>query len=189
MIALVIGIPSSRWGAKPFVIHPTLYPALQIQTYLDEEIYEEASVRNLPAFTRFLEFAGHENGNTLNYTAISMQLGVSSKTVKEYFSILEVIKAIAYLGEEIDVSFFLTSDGAEVDLVPEKHGRVVPVEIKPATAPKTPSGLRSFLRDHEVCGAYCVCRTPRAYAAENITYLPWQALIEKLYTSTLFPEV
>jgi len=220
-----------------------------VQTYLNEEIYEEAAIRNLPAFTRFLEFAGHENGNTLNYSAISMQLGVSSKTVDEYFRILEdtllafrlmpynkshrkrivkhpkfyfidpglvfalkrmlsvaltegtplfgdafehfvileVVKAISYLGEEINVSFFRTSDGAEVDLILDKHGRVIPIEIKSSAAPGKPSGLRSFLRDHDVHSAYCACRTPRAYRMEDVTFIGWQSLVEKLYEGTLFP--
>lgn len=219
-----------------------------VETYLKEEIYEEALIRNLPAFTRFLEFAGHENGNTINYSAISMQLGISSHTVKEYFSILEdtllgfflmpyhkshrkrltkhpkfyfidpglvfalkkmlsveliegtalfgdafehfiileATKAISYTGEEITTSFFRTTDGAEVDLILEKHGQIIPVEIKSSTAPKIPSGLRSFLRDHEVHTAYCVCRTPRAYKLNNITFIPWQTWIEKIYDATLF---
>lgn len=223
--------------------------ASYVETYLNEEIYEEAAIRNLPAFTRFLEFAGHENGNTLNYAAISMQLGVSANTVREYFRILadtllgfilkpyakshrqrvvkhpkfyfvdtgiafalrrmlsielteapplfgdafehfiiiEIMKAITYLNEEIEMSFFRTSDGAEVDLVLEKHGRTIPIEIKSSTAPGKLSGLRSFLRDHEVSAAYCACRTPRAYSQEGVRFIPWQDLLLRVYDGALFP--
>ncbi|MDI6731247.1 MAG: AAA family ATPase [Candidatus Margulisbacteria bacterium] len=60
-----------------------------VDTYLREEIAQEAIVRNLPAFTRFLEFAADENGNILNFQKIAREIGIHSKTIKEYFQILE----------------------------------------------------------------------------------------------------
>lgn len=218
-----------------------------VTTYLQEEVLDEALIRNLPAFTKFLQFAGHESGHILNYSGISAQIGVSSNTVKDYFQILEdsllgfslpsyqrshrgrlvkhpkfylvdtglvfalrkmlslelsegspqygdafehfvvqeTMKAIAYTEEDISPCFFLTSDGAEVDLVLEKHGEVVPVEIKSSTQPRPPSGLRSFMGDHQVRETYCVCRTPRMYRERGITFLPWQDYIERLYEQSL----
>ncbi|MFQ5680879.1 MAG: ATP-binding protein [Candidatus Omnitrophota bacterium] len=60
-----------------------------VETYLKEEIQQEALTRNIPAFARFLELAGHENGNVLNFQNIAREVGVHSKTVKEYFYILQ----------------------------------------------------------------------------------------------------
>jgi len=57
--------------------------------YLKEEIVAEALIRNVPAFTRFLEIAALSNGAVINYTNIASECGVSSPTVKEYFQILE----------------------------------------------------------------------------------------------------
>ncbi len=60
-----------------------------IGDYLQEEIKEEALVRKLGVFTRFLEVAAFSSGEVLNYSKIATDSGVSSVTVKEYFSILE----------------------------------------------------------------------------------------------------
>lgn len=68
-------------------------PAMRIQAYigdyLQQEIVEEAIVRKLNSFTRFLQVAALSNGEIVNYTNIAQDCGISSKTVKEYFSILE----------------------------------------------------------------------------------------------------
>ena len=59
-----------------------------IDVYLREEIKEEALVRSLELFQRFLEVAAISDGEIINYTNIASDCGVSAKTVKEYFSIL-----------------------------------------------------------------------------------------------------
>ena len=41
------------------------------------------------AFTRFLQVAALTNAEIVNYTNIAQECGISAKTVKEYFSILE----------------------------------------------------------------------------------------------------
>lgn len=68
-------------------------PAMRIQSYigdyLQQEIVEEAIVRKLDSFTRFLQVAALSNGEIVNYTNIAQDCCISSKTVKEYFSILE----------------------------------------------------------------------------------------------------
>lgn len=60
-----------------------------VNTYLKEEIKEEALVRNVKGFSNFLKFAAQENGNLLNFSNIARDVGVDSKTIKEYFYILE----------------------------------------------------------------------------------------------------
>lgn len=57
--------------------------------YIQQEIVEEAIVRRLDSFTRFLHVAALSNTEIVNYTNIAQDCGISSKTVKEYFSILE----------------------------------------------------------------------------------------------------
>ena len=68
-------------------------PSKRIQAYigdyLQQEIVEEAIVRQLDAFTRFLQVAALNNTEIINYTNIAQNCGISAKTVKEYFSILE----------------------------------------------------------------------------------------------------
>jgi hypothetical protein len=73
-----------------------------------------------------------------------------------------------------------------VDLILEKHGSIIPVEIKSSQEPHGLGGLKSFLKDHTVCNAYCVCKTPRPYKINDIIFIPWQDFIERLYTRSLF---
>ena len=60
-----------------------------IGIYLKEEIQEEAVVRQLSSFNRFLDVAAQCDGEMINYTNIAQDCGVSATTIKEYFNILE----------------------------------------------------------------------------------------------------
>lgn len=60
-----------------------------IDVYLKEEIKEEALVRNLNSFQRFLEVAALTDGEIINNNNIAQDCGVSSNTVSNYFDILE----------------------------------------------------------------------------------------------------
>jgi predicted AAA+ superfamily ATPase len=60
-----------------------------VHDYLKEEIQAEALTRNLPAFSRFLQTAAVTNGMLLNYSNAARESGVSVKTIREYYQILE----------------------------------------------------------------------------------------------------
>lgn len=60
-----------------------------VSVYLKEEIKAEALVRNLQAFSRFMEVAALSDGEMINYSNIANDCGIDSKTVKEYFTILQ----------------------------------------------------------------------------------------------------
>lgn len=82
-------------GALPGIVQ-TLSPEdreidLQsyVETYLEEEIRAEALVRNIGSFLRFLEFAGLESGNIINFHSLSKEIGVNHTTIASYFEILE----------------------------------------------------------------------------------------------------
>lgn len=57
--------------------------------YLREEILSEAVVRKIEAFSRFLMIAARMNGELLNFEAVGSDAQVPSRTVREYFSVLE----------------------------------------------------------------------------------------------------
>lgn len=59
-----------------------------VETYLKEEVLQEAFVRKAEGFIRFLEVAGQMNGKPLNFTKVSRDCGVTAKTAQQYFSIL-----------------------------------------------------------------------------------------------------
>lgn len=58
-------------------------------TYLKEEVLDEALVRKMPAFSRFLELAADQSGMPVNYTNMAAETGVRSKTIREYYQLLE----------------------------------------------------------------------------------------------------
>lgn len=59
-----------------------------VNDYLKEEIKAEGLVRNLAAFSQFLDVAAFSNGETLNYANLSRDCAVDAKTIKEYYQLL-----------------------------------------------------------------------------------------------------
>lgn len=82
--ALLYGMLPPYYLAK----NPAKLLSGYIDVYLKEEIQEEALVRNLADFQRFLSVAALTSGEIVNYTNIAMDCGVSAKTVQSYFNIL-----------------------------------------------------------------------------------------------------
>ena len=76
---------------------PSMYEADQprrmldayIADYLRQEVAAEGLVRNLPAFSDFLDAAALSDGDPVNYSNIARECGVSGPTAKAYFGILE----------------------------------------------------------------------------------------------------
>ncbi|HCC54591.1 MAG TPA: AAA family ATPase [Desulfobulbaceae bacterium] len=60
-----------------------------VADYLKEEIAAEGLVRNLPVFSGFLNLASLSDTELVNYSTIARDCGVSSQTIKQYFTILE----------------------------------------------------------------------------------------------------
>lgn len=60
-----------------------------ISDYLKEEVAAEGLVRNLPAFSGFLNAAALCDGEIINFSNVAADCGVSSHTAKSYFEILE----------------------------------------------------------------------------------------------------
>lgn len=59
-----------------------------INTYLKEEIKEEALVQNFTHFSRFLKVAALTNTEQLNYANVSQETGIPATSVRSYFEIL-----------------------------------------------------------------------------------------------------
>jgi len=59
-----------------------------VTTYLNEEIKQEAIVRSLEPFIRFLEVSSIMNGQIWNNSEISRQVGASRTTVEGYLSVI-----------------------------------------------------------------------------------------------------
>lgn len=83
--ALTYGMLPPHYIAKD----PNRRLSAYIDVYLKEEIKEEALVRNLNSFQRFLEVAALTDGEMINNNNIAQDCGVSANTVANYFDILE----------------------------------------------------------------------------------------------------
>jgi predicted AAA+ superfamily ATPase len=83
--AVTYGMIPSHYLAK----NPSRLLSGYIDVYLKEEIKEEALVRNLDSFHRFLEVAALTDGEIINNNNIAQECGVHATTVSSYFDILE----------------------------------------------------------------------------------------------------
>ncbi|MBF0208849.1 MAG: ATP-binding protein, partial [Oligoflexia bacterium] len=59
-----------------------------VETYLREEVQQEALTRNLPAYSAFLEHMALRNSQVINLQNLSPQIGVARTTLKGYLDIL-----------------------------------------------------------------------------------------------------
>jgi uncharacterized protein len=83
-----------RYGTLPAVVTGTEEDARDLlraysEVYLKEEIQAESIVRNLGGFARFLDVAAGQSGEILNFSAIGRDAMLATRTVQEYFQILE----------------------------------------------------------------------------------------------------
>ena len=68
---------------------PKRFLKAYVEDYLTQEIQAEGIVRKLPNFIRFMDSLRFCHGETLNYSNIARECYIDSKTVKEYFQVLE----------------------------------------------------------------------------------------------------
>lgn len=59
-----------------------------VDTYLQEEIREEALVRNYGAFRAFLSLAAERSGTELRYEGLAQRTGVAAGTIRNFYGIL-----------------------------------------------------------------------------------------------------
>ncbi len=69
-----------------------------INTYLSRDVKEQSNVSDLLEFKKFMVALASRNGEQLNYSSISKELGITDKTVKSWINIL-VTSGIVYLLE------------------------------------------------------------------------------------------
>jgi predicted AAA+ superfamily ATPase len=69
--------------------HPKKLIDAYIGNYLKDEIVAEAKIRNITAFSQFLDAAAFSNGEMVNYSNIATDCGISHNTVREYFHMLD----------------------------------------------------------------------------------------------------
>lgn len=237
-----------RYGSLPAAVTGSASAARDLlasyaETYLREEVQAEALVRNLGGFARFLDVVAAENGGIVNASAVARDAALATRTVQEYYQILEdtlvgyrleawrasprarlvghprfylfdtgVTNAlVGRLGSAPDASwrgrlfeqwvvlecarlldygrtearlyYWRTHNGAEVDLLIERHGRLrLAIEIKAKTrvARADLSGLRSFGDAHPRVRRVVVAEVPEPYRLDGVEVLPYALFFARL---------
>ncbi len=85
-------LQASKYGLLPAIQtepDPKKYLEAYVTTYLREEVLQEGLLRNLGAFTRFLETASFSQGSILTIADVARECACGRKTVEGYFNILE----------------------------------------------------------------------------------------------------
>ncbi len=101
----------------------------------------------------------------------------------EQFVILETYRLLHYLQSEANLYFWRTNNGAEVDLIIEKHGKIVSAfEIKFSSniAGAHLSGLRAFRDEHPKVPCAVISTSSNTYEIDKIKILSWQIYLERL---------
>lgn len=101
----------------------------------------------------------------------------------EQFLVLETYRTLHYCKSESRLFFWQTNHGAEVDLLIERHGKIVAAfEIKASSriSGSHLSGIRAFREQHSKTPCAIVCTTEHPYEMEGVRVLPWERYLEGL---------
>ncbi len=85
-------VDSLQIGLVPLItnaLSPRETLASYVALYLKEEVQMEGVVRNIGAFSRFLEAASFSHGSTINVSEIARECQVKRKTVDNYLAVLD----------------------------------------------------------------------------------------------------
>ncbi len=214
------------------------------ETYLKEEVAAEGLVREIGPFAQFLDIAAANDGETVNFNNIARECLVSSKTVQQYYQILEdtflatkipawsrsrrrrlishpryyffdtgvtnvlshtlsepmdprtvgrrfeqfvisqIATAIHYRGADLELYYWRTNHGAEVDLLICEGNRIrwaIEIKASQQISMETLSGLRSFMEDNPDVPAYVLGRDQkRRKLKNNATIMNWHDFIAEM---------
>ena len=102
----------------------------------------------------------------------------------EHFIILECIKLSDYANNEYKLSYLMTKDGAEIDLVVERPSKkILFIEIK-SSKHVTKESLKSLItlsKDFKNCEAVCLSNDKYKKKIENVNVFPWQEGLKEYF--------
>ncbi len=139
--------------------------------------YSKSARTRLVKHPKFYLF---DNG-VINALLKSLNEDIEEKTYRygvlfEHFIINEVIRFKHYYKKDFELSFFRTSNGAEVDLIIEDGKNIYAIEIKSKEAPSK-ADLKGLFSFKEICPSaelICLSRAKVKRQVDEITIYPWQ---------------
>jgi predicted AAA+ superfamily ATPase len=145
------------------------------------DAYRRSVRKRLVAHPRFYLF---DTGvtNALNRRLTSTLDPVTRGRLFEQWLVLECRRLVDYAGSEVQLYFWRTNHGAEVDLLVEKHGKLLAaIEIK-STGRVTGAhleGLRSFADDHPNVPRFVVTPSAEPRTLEGTLVTNWRDFLDQ----------
>ncbi len=102
----------------------------------------------------------------------------------EHFFILEVIRLNSYLRKRFKLSYLITKDGAEIDLIIEREkDGVILIEIKSSSGPTIHDAkhLRSLMPSFFNSEAWVVSQIEVPREESGIRFLPWKKALNEIF--------
>jgi len=95
----------------------------------------------------------------------------------EQFIVVETYRKLRYAQSDASIYFWRTGHGAEVDIVIEKHKKILAaIEIKATARPSSAhlSGLKAFREEYPDVPPYMVCCVRNGSTIDGVKILPWE---------------
>jgi uncharacterized protein len=145
------------------------------------DAYRRSTRKRLVAHPKFYLF---DTGvtNALNRRLTSDLDPVTRGRLFEQWVVLECRRLIDYASSEVQLFFWRTNHGTEVDLVVEKHGRLLgAVEIKSSrrVSGADLGGLRSFADEHPAVPRFVVTPLTAPRRIEDVLVTTWADFLDR----------
>lgn len=101
----------------------------------------------------------------------------------EHFIILEILRLASYYKKDFELSYLLTKDGAEIDLIVDRPGEptaLVEIKSKDKVDDRDTRALEHFSGDFKKANLFLLSRDLRAKRIGKCQCLPWQHGIKEL---------
>ncbi|MGB0678831.1 MAG: ATP-binding protein [Polyangiales bacterium] len=99
----------------------------------------------------------------------------------EHFILLEVLHQRRYAQPDLEVRFWRTTSGHEVDLILDDMRVAIEIKASSRIHRGDLRGLRALHRDHQPQHTILVCCEREPRVLEGVTLLPWLTFLEKLW--------
>jgi predicted AAA+ superfamily ATPase len=103
----------------------------------------------------------------------------------EHFFILEVIRLNSYLRKRFKLSYLITKDGAEIDLIIERQkDDIILIEIKSNTQPSIIDGkhLKNLGPFFKNADSWIVSQIETPREEQGIRFLPWEKALKEIFS-------
>lgn len=172
----------SKIGARVELTHPTIREYFQI-------LEDSLITHRLPAFghrrdavLRTPKYYFFDLGVRNAAAGIGHSEGILTLQRGPLFEHWVILEAIAHGGRQLQLSYWRSKQGEEVDLVIEKGTKRIAVEIKATSKPtkEDTDGLVAFARKYTSDAHFLVCQAERACQLDHCLAIPWTELMERI---------